>query len=102
MPLHGCRWLRSTPPWRSTRAPSLVIGLAPPAGTGGPCVGCTRARRALAGEPLIGCRDSPRGGAGRATNGWVAANDVSRFSAHATQHVLLGLVVPLASSSPRR
>lgn len=30
-----------------------------------------------------------------ATNGWVAANDVSRFSAHATQHVLLGLVLPL-------
>jgi putative copper resistance protein D len=30
-----------------------------------------------------------------ASNGWVAANDLSRFSAHATQHLLLALVVPL-------
>ena len=30
-----------------------------------------------------------------ATNGWVAANDVSRFGAHALQHVLLGLVIPI-------
>ena len=31
-----------------------------------------------------------------ASNGWVAANDLSRFSAHATQHLLLALVVPLS------
>jgi cytochrome c oxidase assembly factor CtaG len=31
-----------------------------------------------------------------ATNGWVAANDRARFSAHATQHLLLALVVPMA------
>ena len=30
-----------------------------------------------------------------ATNGWVAANDVSRFGAHALQHLLLGLVIPI-------
>jgi putative copper resistance protein D len=30
-----------------------------------------------------------------AMNGWIAANDDARFSAHALQHVLLGLVVPL-------
>jgi putative copper resistance protein D len=30
-----------------------------------------------------------------ATNGWVAANDVSRFGAHAVQHILLGLVIPV-------
>jgi putative copper resistance protein D len=30
-----------------------------------------------------------------ATNGWIAAHDASRFSAHAAQHLLLGLVVPL-------
>jgi cytochrome c oxidase assembly factor CtaG len=31
-----------------------------------------------------------------ATNGWIAANDLPRFSAHAAQHLLLALVVPLA------
>jgi putative copper resistance protein D len=30
-----------------------------------------------------------------ATNGWIAAHDDSRFSAHAAQHLLLGLLVPL-------
>ncbi len=30
-----------------------------------------------------------------ATNGWIAANDDARFSAHAVQHLLLGLVLPL-------
>ena len=30
-----------------------------------------------------------------ASNGWIAANDDTRFSAHAAQHLLLGLVVPL-------